>query len=116
MYCERPPHSVGRVGPVSPGVSVAGKYLRTCPPQDHDVGPSRKQAVLASAAMATALLDSVSLPLYPSVTLEPTGFMNYRLLAPGSSGPMLPWNKKHGGGIKGDGREFQVHLEIPPSV
>ena len=70
--------SVGKVGlNGSPGVSVAGESPRTRPPQDQDIGHSCKQAVLASAAMAKALLGTVSLdPPTLSVAPELTGFMN----------------------------------------
>ena len=74
--------SVERVGLVTPGVSVVGESPRACPPQDHDVGPSYKQALLASAATATALLGTASLPPYLSKAPEPTGFIGFPLPDP----------------------------------
>ena len=59
---------------------------------DHDVGSSLRQALLAAAAMATALIDSASLPPAP----VPTGFRNYGLPDPRPVGPTLPWNQSHG--------------------
>ena len=112
-HCESPsPLSVGRVGPVTLGVSVPGKSLITHPPQDHDVGPSHKQALLASAATGTALLDTVGLPPIPSVAPEPTGFMIYRLPAPRSSGPSLPRKQKHGEGLKSMDKSFKSNLKF----
>ena len=82
--------SQGRKGFATLGVSATGESLRTHP-QDNDVDPTRRQALLATATTATALIDTASL----SPALVPTGFMNYRLPAPRSSGPALPWNPKH---------------------
>ena len=47
--------SVGSVGLVTPGVSVAGKSTLAHLPQEQDFSPSRRQALLASAATTTAL-------------------------------------------------------------
>ena len=84
-------------GPLSPGVSAAVKSPRTHP-RDCDVGSLRRQALLAAAATATALIDTASLPPPPSVASVPTGFRNYGLPEPRSEGPTLPWNPSHGGG------------------
>ena len=87
--------SQGREGLATLGVSTAGESPRTHP-QDHDIGSHCRQALLAAAATATALIDMTSLPATLSAAPLPTGFMNYGLLAPRSSGPTFPWNPKHG--------------------
>ena len=68
--------SVGREGLATSGVSAAGESPRTCP-MDHDVDSSRRQALLAAAAMATALVDTSSLPPASSVAPVLMGFRNY---------------------------------------
>ena len=85
------------LGGLTPGVSAAVESPRTCP-RDYDVGPPRRQALLAAAATATALINTASLPPALSIALMPTGFRHYGLLEPRSEGPTLPWNQSHGGG------------------
>ena len=65
-------------------------------PYDHDVGSSHQQALLAAAAMATALIDTASLPLAPFASPVPTRFRNYGLPDPRPVGTTLPWNQSHG--------------------
>ena len=89
-------------GPLSPGVSAAVESPRTRS-RDYDVGPSRRQALLAAAATATALIDTASLPPAPSVVSVPTGFRNYELPEPRSEGLTLPWNPSHGRGVSWHG-------------
>ena len=81
--------SLGQGG-LSPGVSAAAESLRTRP-RSLDVGSSRRQALLAAAATATALIDTASLPPAPSVAPVSTGFRHYGLPAPRSEGPTLPF-------------------------
>ena len=87
--------SQGRVDLVTPGLGTAGEFPRTHP-QDHNVGSTRRQALLAAATTVTALIDTASLLPAPSVALVLMGFMNYGLPTPRSPGPALPWNKKPG--------------------
>ena len=55
---------------------------------------------------------TASLPPTPSVAPEPTGFMNYGLPAPRSSGPCLPWNKKHGEVLKLMHESFKSNIKF----
>ena len=89
--------SLGLSG-LSPGVSAAVESPKTRP-RSHDVGSSRRQALLAAAATATVLIDTASLLPAPSMAPMPTGFRNYGLPDSRSKGPTLPWNQSHGGWV-----------------
>ena len=75
--------SLGQGG-LTQGESAAAESPRTRP-RDYDVGPTRRQGLLAAAATATALIDTASL-----VAPVPTGFRHYGLPEHRSKGPMLP--------------------------
>ena len=107
--------SLGREGLATLRESTAGESPRSRP-QDHDVGSSRRQALLAAAATATDLIDTASLPPAPSVAPVPTEFMHYGLPVPRASGPTLPWNPKHGEVPAPMDVNFKLHfvLEVLP--
>ena len=87
--------SLGRGGLATLGESASGESQRTHP-HDHDVGSLRTQALLAAAATATDLLDTVSLPPALSAPPVPMGFRHYGLPDPRPTGPTLPWNPING--------------------
>ena len=62
--------------------------------------------------MATALLDPASLLSTPSVAPDPTGFRDYGLPVPRSSGPLLSWNPSHGEVLASLDENFRSSLKF----
>ena len=72
---------------------------------DHNVGSSRRQALLAAATRA-------SLPLALSVAPVPTGFRNYGLPDPRPAAPTFPSNHSHGEVLADMDESFRSSLKF----